>query len=313
MKTGILLTNLGSPDAPTTPAVRRYLRQFLSDPRVIQMPRWKWQIILNLFVLTTRPAKSAAAYREVWTDEGSPLLVISRTQAALLAERFEDPVALGMRYGNPSIPSAVDELRAKGCKKILLLPLYPQFSDTTTSSTLDVAPRDVDVIRDYHDDPQYITALANSVREQWADGSVPDKLLMSFHGIPVRYVTEGGDPYETQCAATAQLLADALDLSPEQWQLCFQSRFNKEPWLEPPTDETLKRWASEGVESVDVICPGFSADCLETFEEIDVENRGYFESGGGQRFRYIPALNDREDHIDALADLLARNGGRRRK
>lgn len=311
MKTGILLTNLGSPDAPTTPAVRRYLRQFLSDPRVIHMPQWKWQIILNLFVLTTRPAKSAAAYREVWTDEGSPLLATARAQCAKIAARFEDPVALGMRYGNPSIESAVAELRSKGCKNFLLLPLYPQFSHTTTSSTLDVVPADTDVIRDYHDDSGYIDALANSVRETWADGSVPEKLLMSFHGIPVRYVTEGNDPYPDQCAATAKLLAAALELRADQWQLCFQSRFGKEPWLEPYTDATLTRWAAEGIKSVDVICPGFSADCLETLEEIDVENRGYFEGGGGEQFRYIPALNDRDDHIEALENLLARRGMRR--
>ena len=317
--TGILLTNLGTPDAPTTKALRVYLREFLSDPRVIQMPRWKWQIILNLFVLTTRPQKSAAAYRAVWTDAGSPLLVTTKKQAAKLETglraNFDGPlhVAVGMRYGNPSIDSALTELEQKGCRRVLLLPLYPQYSATTTASTFDAvaeafrtrgAMPEFRMVRDYHDHPLYIEALRNSVTEIWDRDGKPDRLLISFHGIPLRYAEEGGDPYPSYCQETGRLLAEALQLADDEYQVTFQSRFGTDVWLQPYTDATLKAWAADGVRKVDAICPGFSSDCLETIEEIDTENRGYFEGGGGEQFRYIAALNDRDDHLEALVEVV---------
>ena len=313
MRAGLLLSNLGTPDAPTTPALRRYLREFLWDPRVIEVPRWKWWLILNLFVLTSRPSKSAAAYREVWTDDGSPLLAIGRRQQRLLADALDVPVALGMRYGNPSIDSAIQELERQGCTRIVLLPLYPQYCAATTASTMDafgdalrrrrVVP-EVRTIMGYHDDEAYIGALVASIRETWADGEQPDRLLLSFHGIPKRYA-DAGDPYPQQCARTAELVAAGLGLETEQWSLSFQSRFGREEWLQPYTDETLKAWGKDGT-TVDVACPGFAADCLETIEEIGGENRGYFEAAGGGRYRYIAALNDRSDHIEALAAVARR-------
>jgi ferrochelatase len=317
MRTGVLISNLGTPDAPTTPALRRYLREFLSDPRVIELPRWKWWPILNLFVLTTRPRKSADAYRKIWTEEGSPLLVTGRRQAAALRTRLAEavPVALGMRYGNPSIRSALADLLGRTCGRIVVLPLYPQYSAATTASTFDAvtdairrerALPELSTIGGYHDEPLYIRALAASVREVWDGNGEPERLLTSFHGIPRRYA-EAGDPYPGACEETARLLAHELGLDSNRWRLCFQSRFGREEWLKPYTDETLAAWGREGLKSVDVICPGFAADCLETLEEIDVENRAIFEQAGGGRFRYIPALNDREDHVEALAAVLERH------
>lgn len=312
MTTGLLLANLGTPDAPTTPALRRFLREFLSDPRVIELPRWKWWPILNLFVLPTRPKRSAEAYRKVWTEEGSPLLAIGRRQAAGLRERLGVPVALGMRYGNPSIASALEELR--GCGRVVVLPLYPQYSATTTASTFDAVTdalrrwRDIPElcsIRGYAEDPAYIRALAASVRELWERDGEPRKLLISFHGIPVRYA-RAGDPYPDECRRTAELLAAELGLDADRWLLAFQSRFGREEWVQPYTDETLEAWGAQGLESVDVICPGFAADCLETIEEIDAENRGYFTEAGGGRYRYVPALNERGDHLDALEGIARR-------
>jgi len=320
--TGVLLTNLGTPDAPTTPALRRYLREFLWDPRVIELPRWKWWLILNLFVLTTRPKKSAAAYREVWTDEGSPLLVTGRRQAAKLQAALDAKyapasvrVALGMRYGNPSIDRALGELEAAGCRRVLVLPLYPQYSATTTASTFDAlsdalrSRRIVPGIRfvaDYHDAPGYVGALANSIREAWAEGGEPEMLVFSFHGIPFRYA-KAGDPYIRQCSVTAKLVRERLGRDRKACIVTFQSRFGKEPWVEPYTDETMERLGRAGLASLDVVCPGFSADCLETIEEIDQENREVFEKAGGGRFRYIPALNDRDDFVAALAAIVERN------
>jgi ferrochelatase len=318
---GVLLTNLGTPDAPTTPALRRYLREFLSDPRVIELPVWKWQPILNLFVLTTRPAKSAEAYRTVWTDEGSPLLVITRRQAAGVEERLRrlvaSPlhVAIGMRYGNPSVASGLRELKAKGCRRILLLPLYPQYAAATTASTVDAVTEELRswrwvpelrTVHQYHDDPAYIAALAASLREGWGEDGPAEKLIFSFHGIPERYFL-GGDPYHCQCHKTARLVAEALELPKDRYEVCFQSLFGKEEWIKPYTADTVTAMAKSGINSLDVICPGFSADCLETLEEIDGENRHYFEDNGGDRFRYIPALNDRPDHLDALAGVVHRN------
>ena len=320
-RAGVLLANLGTPDAPTAPALKRYLREFLSDPRVIELPRWKWRPILELFVLTTRPAKSAEAYRTVWKPGGSPLLLIGRRQASRLAEalarRFRDPVpvALAMRYGRPSIEDGIGELERAGCRRILVLPLYPQYAAATTASTFDAAfdalrrRRDVPAVRTvraYHEDPAYIDALVASFREAWTRGGEPRRLLLSFHGIPKRYA-DAGDPYPDHCRRTTELVREALGWGDDRVFMSYQSRFGKEEWLKPYTDETLEAWGNEKLESVDVACPGFSADCLETLEEIDGLNREAFEEAGGGRYRYIRALNVRTAHIEALADVCARN------
>lgn len=318
---GVLLANLGTPDAPDTPSLRRYLREFLLDPRVIELPRWKWWLVLHLFILPRRPAQSAKLYQKVWSAEGAPLLAIARRQAAALQEIFqrEEPspvhVALGMRYGNPSIRGALRELAAKGCRRLLVLPLYPQYAAATGGSTFDAVAAElsswrwvpeVRTILQYHDDPAYIRSLAASIREVWDADGAPEKLLFSFHGIPKRYFL-GGDPYFCHCQKTARLTAEALGLPRERWEVSFQSLFGKEEWIKPYTDKTIEAMARAGIRSLDVICPGFSADCLETLEEIDGLNREIFLHAGGERYRYIPALNDRPDHIRMLADLVLRN------
>lgn len=312
---GVLLVNLGTPDAPTTPALRRYLKQFLSDPRVVEMNRPLWWLILNLIILNTRPAKSAHAYQSVWTDKGSPLLLYGNQVVEKLKQEFsQQPVhfELAMTYGSPSVTEAMDKLRENHCRKIMILPLYPQYSGSTTAAVSDAVfdvlkswrrVPDLRLLSSYHDEPLYIQALANTVREHWQTHGQAEKLLISFHGIPKRYF-ENGDPYPCHCRKTARLLAEALDLREEQWLLSFQSVFGKEEWVKPYTAEQLKQWGSEGVENVDVICPGFAADCLETLEEIKVENRDYFVEAGGKELRYIPALNDRDDHIAMLAKLV---------
>jgi len=317
---GILLLNLGTPDAPDTPSLRRYLKEFLSDPRVIELPKWKWWPILNLIVLRTRPAKSAAAYREVWDHdgEGSPLMHISRAQQKGLQERLDDQmagpvsVALGMRYGNPSVASALAELRDAGARRVLVLPLYPQYAGATTASTFDAVfdalktwrwIPELRLVSHYHRDSGYLDALEASVREHLAAHGKPQKLIMSFHGVPERYLLSG-DPYHCECHVTGRLLAQRLGLSDDEWMVTFQSRFGREEWIKPYTDETLKALPGQGVKHVAVICPGFSADCLETIEEIGGENREYFMEAGGEQYHYIPALNAREDHLDALARLI---------
>lgn len=311
-KIGILLANLGTPDEPTAPAVKRYLKQFLSDPRVIDLPKFKWQLILNLFVLPKRAPKVAEAYKGIWTEQGSPLLAISRQQQKSLQTYFdakgkETVVELGMSYGNPSIESAVSRLFAQDVEKIIVLPLYPQYSSSTTASVFDAFARGLaqhkkmvpfEFIHSYHDHPLYIKALANSVTLD-AD----EKLLFSFHGIPARYETEG-DFYPDHCKETARLVAETLGLNETQWQLTFQSRFGDEVWLQPYTDETLGQLPAQGVKKVVVICPGFSADCLETIEEIGEENRENFMHAGGESYRYIEALNANADHIKLLAALI---------
>ena len=312
--TGVLLANLGTPDAPTTPALKRFLREFLSDRRVIDLPRWKWWPLLNFIILPRRSPRSAEAYKRIWTDEGSPLLAIGRRQAGKLKAALDLPVALGMRYGNPSIASALEQLEAENCRRILVLPLYPQYAGATTLSTMDAVhaalrgrrgPPEVEVIDSYEDAPEYLAALANSVRNVWKKDGEPERLLMSFHGIPVRYAM-AGDPYPQHCERTARGLAKELGLQSDRWLLSFQSRFGREEWLKPYTDKTLAAWGNNRLQSVDVICPGFAADCLETLEEIDKENREVFTEAGGGRFRYIAALNDRDDHITALAAVARR-------
>lgn len=318
---GVLVLNLGTPDAPSVSAVRRYLAEFLSDPRVVELPRPLWWLILHGVILRVRPRRSAEAYQSVWTEQGSPLLAIARRQAVILQERLSSRlpgpvrVELGMRYGNPSIPSALAKLRATNVRRLLVLPLYPQYSATTTASTFDAVTRELSswrwlpelrFVNQYHDAPGYIAALAGRARAHWAEHGEPDRLLFSFHGIPRDYF-EGGDPYHCQCHKTARLTAEALGLERDRWELSFQSRVGNKEWLRPYTDELLREWGASGVGSVQVCCPGFSADCLETLEEIAVENRDYFLGAGGKTYGYIPALNDGGAHMDTLADLVQRH------
>jgi protoporphyrin/coproporphyrin ferrochelatase len=318
---GILVTNLGTPDAPTAAALRRYLAEFLWDPRIVEIPRPVWWMILHGVILRTRPKRSAHAYQSIWTNEGSPLLVIARRQAAALQAALTQQhggsikVALGMRYGNPSIADALDELRKANVQRILVFPLYPQYAAATAASTFDAVAAafktwrwipELRMITHYHDDPAYIKAVATSVKEHWAQHGQAEKLLFSFHGIPKRCLL-AGDPYHCECHVTARLIAEQLELPPERWQLAFQSRFGREEWLKPYTDKTLESFGKAGIKSVDIVCPGFSADCLETLEEMAMLNRGVFLKAGGERYNYIPALNDRPDHIQALAALVSRH------
>lgn len=314
---GVLLMNQGTPDAPKPGALRRYLRQFLVDQRVVELPRWRWLPILFLFVLTFRPKRSAALYRRIWWEEGSPLLVISQRQAAALEQRlrkrFGDTVhvRVAMRYGQPAIPQVLRQLAQLGCRRILLFPLFPQYASATTGSALATAfaelatwrwVPEVKTIGHYHDHPGYIQALAASVKEVWREAGPAKKLLFSFHGVPVRSIL-GGDPYFRHCRETARLVAASLGLSSHQYEVAFQSRFGREPWLEPETFQLVSRWGRENLASLDVLCPGFAADCLETLEEIAITNREAFHQAGGGTFRYIAALNERPEHLDALTEL----------
>ena len=318
---GVLLTNLGTPDSCGAADVRRYLKEFLWDPRVVEMPRPLWWLLLNLVILNTRPRRSAAAYEKIWSDAGSPLLAVSKDQAealqSMLNAELRQPVtvALAMRYGNPSIPSGLDDLRRAGSRRILVLPLYPQYSATTTASTFDAVSMELRrwrwlpelrFVNHYHDDPGYIAALAQSVRKYWDANGKPEKLLMSFHGIPRDYFI-AGDPYFCECQKTGRLLAEALGLPDDRWQISFQSRLGPKQWLQPYTDKTLSTLARAGTKSVHVICPGFSADCLETLEEIAIENRDHFLAAGGEHYAYIPCLNSDPAHIGVLKNLVLRH------
>ncbi len=315
---GVLVANLGTPRAPEARALRVYLKEFLSDPRVVEVPRLLWWMILNLVILNIRPKRSAKAYAKVWTDEGSPLMVNSVAQANALSQALQERIAspvrveLAMRYGEPSIANAMERLREEGVTKLIVLPLYPQYSASTTASVCDavfdtlktwrVMP-ELRTISGYHSDPDFVAALAGSIKRYWSEHGRGDKLLMSFHGIPQRYF-DNGDPYHCFCHATAFAVASSLGLGPDDWQLTFQSRFGREPWLKPYTDHTLESLGQAGTGRVDVVCPGFASDCIETLEEIDMENREIFLSAGGQDFHYIPCLNDDELHIHALAGLV---------
>jgi len=320
-KTGVLLCNLGTPDGPTAKGVRRFLAEFLSDPRVVEIPRLIWWFILRLVILPLRPRHVAEAYASVWMDEGSPLMVYSKRQrqalAAQLSKTLGDlPVELGMCYGQPSVAEGLAKLRQAGVRRVLVLPLYPQYSATSTGAVFDAVTNELQRVRwipelrfinDYHAEPALITALASSIKEYWAEqGRSSEKLLMSFHGLP-KAMMMAGDPYSCECYVTARLLAEALELKDDEWQLTFQSRLGKAEWLKPYTDATLKQWAEQGVSSVDVVCPGFAADCLETLEEMAMQNRDLFLENGGSQYRYIEALNDRPDHIEMMAKLVERH------
>jgi ferrochelatase len=320
-KIGILITNLGTPAAPTASAVRPYLKQFLSDQRVVDIPRLLWWPILNLIILSLRPRRSARLYAKVWTEEGSPLLVHTRAQAAALAksltQEFGDRIVLeyGFRYGEPSFGQALQSLVDRGARKLLVLPLYPQYSGATGGSTFDalsadLAARrwvpDLRLITHYHDHPGYIAALAASIRRHWEAHGRAEKLVLSFHGIP-ELQRDRGDPYYCECLKTGRLLAEALGLVETDYVISFQSRFGPSEWVKPYTDKVLEELAGAGERSVQVVCPGFSADCLETLEEIAIQYAEVFEAAGGERFEYIPALNSESGHIAFLQDLLREN------
>lgn len=313
-KPGILLVNLGTPDAPTPGAIKRYLLQFLSDRRVVDTPRLLWWPLLRGVILPIRAPRVAKLYQSVWMEEGSPLMVYSRRQQRALAARLPDvPVVLGMSYGTPSLQSAVDELLAQGVDQLIVLPLYPQYSCSTVAAVWDELARilatkraipSVSFIRDYATDHDYIQALAASARASFERNGEPEVLLLSYHGIPQRYANEGDD-YPQRCRDTTRELVSALDISPDRVMMTYQSRFGREPWLTPYTDETLKMLGEKGVKHIQVMCPGFSADCLETLEEIAVQNREVFLEAGGQKYEYIPALNDDDAHITMMANLTA--------
>jgi ferrochelatase len=322
-RVGILLVNLGTPTAPTAASVRRFLKQFLSDPRVIEYPRWLWWLILNGVILRIRPARSAEAYRKIWTEAGSPLMIYSEGVAEGIQRQLDTRmpgaarVELAMSYGDPSINDAVDRLLAAGARRLLVLPMYPQYSGTTTASVIDAVARKMNHLRwvpelrfinQYHDESGYIAALVASIREHWQQHGRGEKLLFSFHGVP-RKTLLSGDPYHCQCRKTARLVVEALGLGDDEWVLSFQSRVGREEWLKPYTDETVVQLGKQGVGRLDVVCPGFSADCLETLEEIAMQNAELFLESGGESLRYIPALNDRDDHISFLTDLVQQHVG----
>ncbi|HET7267088.1 MAG TPA: ferrochelatase [Oleiagrimonas sp.] len=317
--TGVLLVNLGTPDAPTAAALRPYLAEFLSDPRVIEYPRWLWWLILHGVILRTRPARSARAYEHVWMPEGSPLRVYSEALTDAVRAKLEQrgrpfKVALAMRYGHPRIADTIADLQRQGVGRLQVLPLYPQYSATSTGSVVDAVADALKTLRwtpettllgDYHDDDGYLDALANSVREHWSAHGRGERLVMSFHGIPQRYA-RAGDPYALQCEATAQKLRERLGLDETEAPISFQSRVGREPWLTPATDATVRKLGATGIKRIDVICPGFAVDCLETLEEIAMQNRDFFRTAGGEELRYIAALNATDGHVQALCDLIER-------
>ena len=320
---GVLLVNLGTPDAPTHWAVRRYLREFLWDPRVVQIPRVPWWFILNFLILPLRPFATARKYRSIWREDGSPLRVYLGRQVQMLrgflGERAKKaiPVAGAMRYGNPSIGAGLAELRSRGCDSLVVIPLYPQYAGSTTASTAEAVAKALrkwrpapalKVVRDFHDHPAYVKAIAKSVNDYWMKSGRPDRLVMSFHGLP-RAVVAAGDPYEKQCLESARLIATELGWNDKRTLVSFQSRFGKAEWLKPYTAATLAALGKEGTGRVDVICPGFAADCLETLEEIAIEGRALFVKAGGKEFHYIPTTNDTNAWMTALATITLENLG----
>lgn len=311
-KIGILLTNTGTPDAPDSRSVRRYLREFLSDKRIVKIPHFIWLPILYGVILTTRPQKSAKLYQSIWLPNGSPMRVYMQELAKLLEEKLNVAVDIGMNYGSPSIAQALENLQKKNIDELIVLPLYPQYSNTTTASSFDhlVAalqkssslPK-LTFIRDYANHPVYIQALAKSIQRMWQHQGESEHLLISFHGIPERFVASG-DPYQQQCELTAHSLAKALQLSPEKWTLCYQSQFGYDKWLKPSTQALFTELPKRNIRHIDVVCPGFSVDCLETLEEIAVRGHETFIEHGGQTLRYIPALNASDEQVQLLADLV---------
>jgi len=320
-RTGILLINLGTPDAPTAQAVRPYLQEFLSDPRVVEIPKAVWWLILNGIILNTRPKKSAAKYAKIWMPEGSPLRVHTAKQTVLLqgylSQRTKAPfvVDYAMRYGNPSISGAMQKLKEQNCQRILVVPMYPQYAASSTATVFDIVFAELQqmrntpalrTIRNFHDHPGYIKALANNINDYWMKNGRPEKLVMSFHGLP-QFSLDKGDPYHCECHKTGRLLAQELGLKPEQYFISFQSRFGKAEWLKPYTTATLKELGKQKTKRVDVVCPGFVADCLETLEEIAIEGKEDFQHAGGGEYHYIPCLNERNDWMHALTDLVMDN------
>lgn len=317
-KIGVLITNLGTPDAPKKGELKRYLKEFLSDPRVVEVPRLIWWMILNLVILNIRPKRSAKAYSTVWTERGSPLMFHTQDQANALRDNLQQQygdnivVDFAMRYGSPSIDSVVDKLLQQGVRKLVVLPLYPQYCASTTGSTFDAIAQsfskrrwipELRFVTHYHDNPDFIKAVADKIQAHWDQHGRADKLIFSYHGIPKRYLLNG-DPYHCECHKTSRLIAESLGLKDNEHFTSFQSRFGREEWLTPYTDHSLKAFPQQGVKSVQVVCPGFSADCLETIEEIGEENREYFLEAGGERYEYITALNADDAHIQALTKLL---------
>lgn len=318
LRTAVLLVNLGTPDAPTAKALRVYLKEFLSDPRVVEIPRLVWWPILNGIILNVRPQKSAVKYASIWMDEGSPLRVHTVRQTALVAEELSRRgmdviVDYAMRYGNPGIPATLESLRSQGLRRLLVLPMYPQYSASTTATAFDVLFRefalmrnqpDLRLIRSFHDFPPYVNAIASHIQHYWEQHGRGQMLLFSFHGVPKRSLLKG-DPYHCECLKTGRMIAERLGLAPDQWQVSFQSRFGKAEWLKPYTSEVIHGLPDRGIRSLDIVCPGFPADCLETLEEIAMEGRQEFLEAGGERYRYIPCLNDDPEGIRALCDLIA--------
>lgn len=319
-RTGVLLVNLGTPTDPTPAAVRRYLAEFLWDPRLVELPRPLWWLILHGVILRIRPPRVAKAYQSVWREDGAPLLHFTRelTRACerKRGEQGDDELqfSFAMRYGEPSIAAGLRELRAANVQRLIVIPLYPQYSATTTASVFDAVSAelkqwrhlpDLRFVTHYHDHPQYIAAIAHSIEQARSHSPKPDKLLFSFHGLPRRYLL-AGDPYYCECQKSARLVAESLGLAKEEYEIAFQSRFGREEWLRPYTDETLIQWAKDGVKHVQVISPGFAVDCLETLEEVAMQNRDFFLEHGGERYEYIPALNADSDHVQLMMDLVAR-------
>ena len=316
---GVIITNLGTPDAPVAGSLRRYLKEFLSDPRIVELPRLLWWLILHGVILVVRPKRSSANYKKIWTDQGSPLRVHTRDLANGLTEKLQAQcgkdliVDFAMRYGSPAIEEVLQSQLSRGVDKLLILPLYPQYSCTTTGSTFDAIAADFSqrrtlpefrFLNHYYNHPAFILAQANKIKMHWQQHGPADKLIFSYHGEPKRYV-DAGDPYQRECEETTRLVAQALSLQESQYTTAYQSRFGREEWLRPYLDETLKAFPENGVKSVQIICPGFAVDCLETLDEIAMENRGYFLQAGGERYEYIPCLNSDADHIDALATVIS--------
>ena len=311
---GVLLANLGTPTAPERKPVAKFLREFLSDPRVVDLPRYLWLPLLNLVIIPLRASRSAAAYRKIWWPEGSPLLILTRRLADRLAEDLAGlaRVEIGMRYGEPSIRAGLKSLREGGVEKLTIIPLYPQYSGTTTTSIYDAVDKallemnwspEIERVSDYHQQTAWVKAVADSIRQFRDSNGSAERLIFSMHGIPKRFVANG-DPYEDQCRKSVQAIADAMGLKESEWLLCYQSRVGREPWLQPYTDLTLKSLAESGVKHVQVACPGFAVDCLETLEEIAMQNDELFRASGGEKLEYIPALNDSANHVQAMRGMV---------